>query len=116
MGTEDPSDLATIEKVCMGFLVAKQAEMKWLRRQRPDADKQLFENIRWQSGVTDVEQAVEIAAQRFGSNTSAEITAYLKYIWVRAKAFVDDEEHWYVIDSLAGKLLVLRKIDGRLSR
>jgi len=112
MGTEDPSDLATIEKICMGFLVAKQAEMKWLRRQWPDADKQLFESIRWQSGVTDVEQAVEVAAQRFGSNTSAEITAYLKYIWVRAKAFVDDKEHWHVIHSLAGKLLGLRKIDG----
>jgi len=114
VGTQDPNDLATIEKVCMGFMVAKNAEMKYLRQQHPTADPQIFETLRWQTGVTDIEQAVETAAQRFTGNTVGEIRAFLGYIWVRAKAFVDDEEHWYVIQSIAGKLIALRKIDGAL--
>lgn len=112
--TADPNHLVMIENICISLLSAKQAEMKWLRQERPSAGEDLILGFMWTSGVNDVEQAVELASQRFAADTLAEVTAYIKYVWIRAKAFVDHPENWQAIQTLAAAATEMRRIKREL--
>ncbi|MBN9662268.1 MAG: hypothetical protein J0H49_28985 [Acidobacteria bacterium] len=114
LGTQESADLALIERICIAFLVAKPTEMKWLRQEQPASEEEMFGRYRWTSGVTDIEDAAEVAAQRFASDTVEELGAYLTYIWARAKAFVADPEHWYIIQRVAAALIQMKRIDSGL--
>ncbi len=109
-GTTDPVELQEIERLCLGYLVAKPEEMRYYRETFTDWSEEQFAGQRWPSGDSDVTGAIQLAFAPRALENLASIRTFIRRMWARARAFVGVWEHWYIIQSLAVELVAQKVI------